>query len=147
MAEAISNIRRAKNWGFCIHQKAYFIKMELHSKGHSSNTASELNHRMLIVIPHTSCSICNVTPVNLPRFISYTERATWKILDFYRRPSSFKSTAEGWEEGCLGLNNNNNNNKIWSFNKHSNERNLFFMHNCAEILKNCRKKLNFKRIS
>ena len=43
--------------------------------------------------------------------------------------------------------NNNNNNKIWSFIKHSNERNLFFMHNCAEILKNCRKKLNFKRIS
>ena len=29
----------------------------------------------------------------------------------------------------------NNNNKIWSFIKHSNERNLFFMHNCAEILK------------
>ena len=30
---------------------------------------------------------------------------------------------------------NNNNNKIWSFIKHSNERNRFFMHNCAEILK------------
>ena len=102
MAEVISNIRRAKNWGFCIHQKAYCIKMELHSKGHSSNTASELNHRMLIVIPHTSCSICNVTLANVPRFISYTERATWKTLDFYPRPSSFKSTAEGWEEGCLG---------------------------------------------
>ena len=40
---------------------------------------------------------------------------------------------------------NNNNNKIWSFIKHSNERNLFFMHNCAEILKKTvRKNLTLK---
>ena len=33
---------------------------------------------------------------------------------------------------------------IWSFIKHSNERNLFFMHNCAKILEKLSEKLSLQ---